>query len=86
MASEDCNFRCIYCYEKFERGTMEPWVRRGLIHMLERRAPQLREVQVSYFGGEPLLGIEAISEIAPGILTLTEKNGIKLTSGMTTNG
>ena len=29
LASEDCNFRCRYCYEDFPRGTMERRVRTG---------------------------------------------------------
>src|SRR3712207_7092344 len=30
LASEDCNFRCTYCYEDFARGTMQPEVREGI--------------------------------------------------------
>lgn len=26
LASEECNFRCKYCYEQFAGGNMEPWV------------------------------------------------------------
>lgn len=85
LSSEDCNFRCIYCYETFERGTMEPWVRTALIRMMEQRAPHLRRLTVSYFGGEPLLGFEAIAEVAPAFLKLAGEHGIRFSSGMTTN-
>src|SRR6476469_579832 len=30
MSSEDCNFRCKYCYEDFARGTMTPAVRESV--------------------------------------------------------
>jgi len=30
LASEDCNFRCQYCYEDFTRGTMKPQVREAV--------------------------------------------------------
>ena len=30
LASEDCNFRCRYCYEHFTRGTMLPAVRQAI--------------------------------------------------------
>src|SRR5262249_34725356 len=42
LTSEDCNFRCVYCYEKFARGTMAPEVRQGLMALALKRAPTLR--------------------------------------------
>lgn len=86
LASEECNFRCVYCYETFPRGTMEPWVRQAVIAMAEQRMKQLRYLNVEWFGGEPLLGLEAIREIAPRLKTLSLENGVKFTSNMTTNG
>lgn len=85
MASEECNFRCIYCYEKFARGTMEPWVRNAVIRMVEQRAPHLRTFLPGYFGGEPLMGFEAIAELAPAFLRLAEQHHLDFHSGMTTN-
>lgn len=86
LASEECNFRCVYCYETFPRGTMEPWVRRAIISMAEQRIKQLRYLDVSWFGGEPLLGLEAIRDIAPRLQALSAENGVQFTSSMTTNG
>ncbi len=86
LASEDCNFRCVYCYEKFARGTMSPETRQGLIALANRRAPQLRELHVSWFGGEPLYGWEAIEELAPAFWDVTRRNGIAYNQHMTTNG
>ncbi|HET6762216.1 MAG TPA: hypothetical protein VFH27_01060, partial [Longimicrobiaceae bacterium] len=37
LASEDCNFRCVYCYEKFKHGTMAPEVRLGVRRLVEQR-------------------------------------------------
>ena len=54
LASEDCNFRCVYCYEKFEKGTMLPEVRQGVRALVEQRAPRLALLSVNWFGGEPL--------------------------------
>lgn len=86
LASEECNFRCVYCYETFPRGTMEPWVRQAVIALAERRMKQLRSMNVEWFGGEPLLGLEAIREIAPRVKAMSEENGVHYTSSMTTNG
>lgn len=86
LASEDCNFRCVYCYEGFSRGTMEPGVRRGIRRLVERRAPGLRGLSVSWFGGEPLCGMEAIEDLAPFFVELERDHDLALVCHMTTNG
>ncbi|HEX6745972.1 MAG TPA: radical SAM protein [Longimicrobium sp.] len=86
LTSEDCNFRCVYCYEKFARGTMTPEVRQGLMALTRNRAPTLRELQVSWFGGEPLYGWEAVEELAPVFHDVSRQHGIHYRQHMTTNG
>jgi uncharacterized protein len=87
LSSEECNFRCVYCYETFPRETMEPWVRQGIIKLVERRvAAQTKRLHLSWFGGEPLLGYEAIQEIGPAVTEIAEKNGVRFNADMTTNG
>ncbi|HEX8243393.1 MAG TPA: radical SAM protein [Longimicrobium sp.] len=85
LASEDCNFRCVYCYEKFKNGTMLPEVRRGVRALVERRAPRLRGLTISWFGGEPLYGWEAIEELAPVFHAQVQRYGLKCSHSMTTN-
>jgi uncharacterized protein len=86
LTSEDCNFRCVYCYEKFERGTMTPETRQGVRNLLLQRAPQLKELRVSWFGGEPLYGWEAIEELEPVFNRVAAEHGIPFSQQMTTNG
>lgn len=86
MASEDCNFRCKYCYEDFERGTMIPEVRAGVKKLVESRLKQLSYLQISWFGGEPLYGWRAIEDLAPFFMKTSEEHGLKLHNHMTTNG
>ena len=86
LASEECNFRCVYCYETYSRGTMEPWVRQAVVAMAEHQIKKLRFLNVRWFGGEPLLGLEAIREIAPRLQVLARENGVGYNSNMTTNG
>jgi uncharacterized protein len=85
LSSEDCNFRCRYCYEDFARGTMEPWVRNGVKRYLEKKVPSLKKFQLEWFGGEPLYGIEAIADIAPVALELARQHSVDFSSKMTTN-
>lgn len=86
LASEDCNFRCTYCYEKFARGTMTPEVRGGVRALVEKRARTLRSLTLSWFGGEPLYGWEAVEDLAPFFLETAQKHDIHYSSNMTTNG
>jgi uncharacterized protein len=65
---------------------MEPWVRKAVIDLLEKRASKLSRFSASYFGGEPLLGLEAIEEIAPAFVEICQKQQIAFNATMTTNG
>jgi len=85
LASEDCNFRCVYCYEKFKRGTMQPEVRDGVRALTLQRARYLKELAVTWFGGEPLYGWEAIEELGPFFKDITDRHNIAYYSTMTTN-
>lgn len=86
LASEDCNFRCTYCYEDFNRGTMEPWVRLAVQKLVTQRAPTLRRLQIRWFGGEPLYGWPAIEELAPFFADLAQRHPLRYGASMTTNG
>lgn len=85
LASEDCNFRCVYCYEKFKNGTMLPEVRQGVRALLEARAPVLRSLGLNWFGGEPLYGWDAIEELAPFAQGKAREHGMAFSHEMTTN-
>lgn len=86
LASEDCNFRCTYCYEDFRRGTMRPAVREGVKKLVENRLNVLRVLKISWFGGEPLYGMQAIEDLAPFFVEVAEREGLDFFSHMTTNG
>lgn len=86
MASEDCNFRCKYCYEDFARGTMRPEVRQGLKRLVEKRIGDLKRLEVEWFGGEPLYGWAAVEDLGPFFLETARKAGVHYRGSMTTNG
>jgi len=86
LASEDCNFRCQYCYEDFARGTMQPWVRTGIKRLVESRARTLNRLSVQWFGGEPLYGFQAIEDLGPFFLEVAREHSLRYSCSMTTNG
>jgi uncharacterized protein len=85
LASEDCNFRCQYCYEDFARGTMQPEVRESIKRLLTKRIGGLKKLQINWFGGEPLYGYEAIEDLAPFFHRIAKENSVSLKSNITTN-
>ncbi len=86
MASEDCNFRCTYCYEDFARGTMIPEVRQGIKNLVRRRIKKLNRLHISWFGGEPLYGWEAVEDLAPFFVEIADEHDVPFSCNMTTNG
>ena len=85
MPSEDCNFRCEYCYEDFARGTMTPETRQGVKAYVESQVSRLGHLHIGWFGGEPLYGWEAVKELAPYCQEMARKHDLSYYSHMTTN-
>jgi uncharacterized protein len=86
LSSEECNFRCVYCSQVFKRGSMQPEVRTGVKNHVLSRIRYLRSMKIDWFGGEPLLGYDAIEELAPFFQETAAKHDVRLTAAMTTNG
>ena len=86
MPTEGCNFRCVYCYEDFKYNRMEGWVVRGVKNFLSRRAEDLAALNLSWFGGEPLLARDIMEDILLHAHALLRRHpGIRFTSDITTN-
>jgi len=86
LPTEQCNFRCRYCYEDFADGRMQESVIFGIKNLLAARAPELDDLRVSWFGGEPLLNRHAISEISRFCVDLEAAwPNLKYRGSMTTN-
>jgi uncharacterized protein len=86
LPTEKCNFRCTYCYEDFAIGRMPRSVVDGVKNLITSRAPDLEELQISWFGGEPLLAMTVIQEISAHAFELSGKLGFHFDGGLTTNG
>lgn len=86
FSTEECNFRCTYCYEDFQKGAMPPAVREAVCSLLRRRMPKLASLSLDWFGGEPLAAVEVIRHIAPVAHELAKKHDVSYSSHITTNG
>ncbi len=87
MPTEQCNFRCTYCYEDFELGTMPRRVINGLKALMDARAPSLQLLELRWFGGEPMVAFPVIRELCGHAQSLVDRlPNFRFTSSMTTNG
>ena len=85
MPTEKCDFNCGYCYEDFELGRMKPETILSVKRLIDNRMSEISNLDVNWFGGEPLLAYDIILEIM-GHVTKTKRNGVTLNSEITTNG
>ncbi|MEO0137257.1 MAG: radical SAM protein [candidate division WOR-3 bacterium] len=86
LPAEMCNFRCIYCYETFRRIKIFDEVILGIINFIKRNIATLSILEISWFGGEPLLAISRIIEITKRCQKMAKAYGIRFLSDVTTNG
>ncbi|MFE8697471.1 radical SAM protein [Cytobacillus sp. FJAT-53684] len=86
LPTEACNFRCTYCYETFPRGKMNPETIRGLKALVKEKATNLSHLNISWFGGEPLLALDVIEELSVSFLAAAKENKIDYSSDLVTNG
>ena len=84
----DCNLACPYCYEGNYRGKkyMDQTVARQFVdYVIGEQIGPGREVKIGFYGGEPLLSIPLIREIASPIQAAAKARGVGFSFGMTTN-
>ncbi len=83
--TEQCNFRCVYCYETFEQGAMSPETSAAVKRFIRRRLKTLASLQIDWFGGEPLVAFDVIAEIMPEVKRLADEKECLFGSHITTN-
>ena len=82
-----CNMACPYCFESNKQGKMSSRVIESLITFVERQAASLTDVDISWYGGEPLLAFDVIEDIHDSMVDLAEEYNFKYTcNGVITNG
>lgn len=64
----DCNLRCKYCFASTghfggERSYMSPEIGKKAIDFLIRSSGSRRNLEIDFFGGEPLMNFETVKEI-----------------------
>lgn len=84
LPTEKCNFRCTYCYEDFSIGKMSKTTQEAIKKFLRLRMKDLRLLEISWFGGEPLLAKEIIYDLSKFIIR-EKPNNLNFIANITTN-
>lgn len=89
--SYSCNLRCTYCYAEFgkyggEEGMMTLDLARQYIDMFVRESGDQRDLNITFFGGEPLMNLPLIQQTVGYSREVEGKTGKRFSYTTTTNG
>jgi len=89
--AHDCNFRCTYCFAG--RGNygdderlMSLDVGKASIDWLVRNSGSIRNLDIDFFGGEPLMNFDVVREIVIYARSLEQTHNKRFRFTLTTNG
>ncbi len=83
-----CNMRCPYCFESEQNGSMTSETADKLFKFIQDQiiAENIVSVRISWYGGEPLLEMERISQISNALIPFCDKREVMYNAEITTNG
>jgi uncharacterized protein len=89
--AHDCNLKCKYCFAgegeyRGHRSLMSAEVGKRAIDFLIQASGNRRNLEVDFFGGEPLMNFEVVKEIVEYARGIEEKNHKNFRFTITSNG
>lgn len=82
----DCQFRCVYCYEKHPCIYMNDSTKAAVINMVDNYAKIGKNISVVWYGGEPMLDFESIKQLTHEFQNICSGHGVQYTASMISNG
>ena len=88
--AHDCNLRCKYCFASKgnysgKRELMSSEVGKKAVDFLVENSGNMRNVEIDFFGGEPLLAMETVKEVVSYAKTLEKEYRKRFNFTITTN-
>ena len=83
-----CNFDCPYCFENHRAGRMSPETQDDVVALAGRmlQSSGAKKLDVTWFGGEPLLMPDIIEALSGRLMALAEEHGARYSATIVTNG
>jgi uncharacterized protein len=88
VMSLDCNLACPYCFEGNRKGKfyLSAETADDLVSFAMRSAEGKDEINIAFYGGEPLLSLNRIAAISEKLRSHADAQGIKYSFSLITNG
>lgn len=86
LPTEQCNFRCKYCYETFKKGKMDLRIQLAIVSFVRKNIHRFTGLSVSWFGGEPLEAKDVVFGLSSEFQKICKRAKKPYTAGITTNG
>lgn len=86
LPTEQCNFRCVYCYERFRREKMTEKTQAAIVKYIEDNIHKYNGLILNWFGGEPTEAMDVIENLSVKLIDVCKKNKKAYNAGITTNG
>lgn len=86
LPTNNCNFRCVYCYESNKEEYMDDQTEKNILEFLRKNIKKYKKLRLNWFGGEPLLEKERVLRMSAEIDTICKQNHIPMIGLMSTNG
>lgn len=86
--TSDCNFRCIYCFQKNKHSYeyMTDELQTSITNFVNKHANHIHTLNIIWYGGEPLLAFKIIENLSLNFLSICKQNNIEYNASMITNG
>lgn len=85
MPTEQCNFRCVYCYENHIKGKMSLETQKSIVEYVRKNIKYYTGLNVGWFGGEPLEALDVIRYLSNEFIKICKIARKPYKAGMTTN-
>ena len=84
----DCNMACPYCYEDKKSISMNEKIQLVLIDFVRKILEEnnYKKLNVSWYGGEPLLELEVIRKVSKNLIQLCQEEEVQYGASIVTNG
>lgn len=86
MPTENCNFRCRYCFEQHKTNLMSKKIQDAIVESIDKIIEGYESLLVSWYGGEPLLYISIIEYLSARLMEICRSKRKTYMASITTNG
>jgi len=81
-----CNLRCVYCYVDFNNESFSDIDITNILQFIKANITQHKQINITWFGGEPLLCKDTIETLTREIGVIRENYSTNIYHFLTTNG